>query len=57
MMNGDGPKSILRERGSLFAGLTFISYLTLTLCFLFGNLLRALLSGSDAGDNVAEGIF
>lgn len=52
----DGHKSKVCE-SSLFAGLTFISFLTLTLCLLFGKLLRPLLRRSDTGDNVSEGVF
>jgi hypothetical protein len=54
-MNGDGPKS--RWRGSLLAGLTFASLLTLTVCLLFGELLRTFLSGSDTGYDIAEWVF
>jgi hypothetical protein len=47
----------IQAESSLFAGLTFISHLTLTLCLLFGKLLRTLLSGGDTGDDVAERVF
>lgn len=45
------------ERGSLFAGLTFIGVVTLPLCILFSKLLGTFLSGGDTGDDVPKRVF